>query len=243
MFNWLRPRPRCPVDPTTRAWIDRRWRWLTDEFGPDLMIDAPTVLPTPEFFPDEYDTSDDAVRTLVDRVCEYMHVPPDLVDLDFYSESGRPAFVDDQGRAIGGTAGLYRSGHRFTIHLERSQFAHPMALVGTAAHELAHARTLGEGRCDPDEFDNELLTDLTVVFHGLGLFLANLPRHWPADADTWPGTDVYKPEYMTTPMFGYALALRCWLREEPLPKWKRHLHPGPRAEFKQALRFLQASQP
>lgn len=46
------------------------------------------------------------------------------------------------------------------------------------------------------------------------------------------------PRYMTTPMFGYAMALRCWLREEPMPKWKRHLHPGVRAEFKHALRFL-----
>ncbi|MEO0359296.1 MAG: proton-conducting transporter membrane subunit, partial [Pseudomonadota bacterium] len=29
-----------------------------------------------------------------------------------------------------------------------------------------------------DEFDNELLTDLTVVFHGLGIFLGNGPRNW-----------------------------------------------------------------
>ena len=28
-----------------------------------------------------------------------------------------------------------------------------------------------------EEYDNELLTDLTVVFFGLGIFLANAPRN------------------------------------------------------------------
>lgn len=232
-------RPRCPVDPTTRGWINRRWKWLMDEFGSDFMIDAPTVLPTKEFFPDSYDASEEAVRTLVDRVCGYMHVSCDLLDLDFFSEERRPHFVDEHGHAIGGAAGLFQSGHRFTIRLERTQFHNPMLLVGTIAHELAHARTLGENRCSHGEYDNELLTDLTAVFHGLGIFLANHPRHWQSDAGTWPGTDIFKPEYMTLPMYAYALALRCWLREEPMPKWKKHLRFGVRTEFKSALRFLQ----
>src|SRR5687767_1742367 len=110
-------RPRCPIDPTTRAWINRRWKWLMDDFGSDFMIDAPTVLPTAEFFPDPYDASDRAVRRLVHRVCGYMHVSPDLFDIDFFSERNRPPFVDAAGRAIGGVAGLYEPGYRFTVHL------------------------------------------------------------------------------------------------------------------------------
>ena len=104
------------------------------------------------------------------------------------------------------------------------------------------ARLMGEGRVAGDEFDNELLTDLTVVFHGLGVFLANAPRHWQSDATVWPGTTIFKPEYMTTPMYGYALALRCWLREEPMPVWRKNLSWSVRSEFKQAMRFLLASQ-
>ncbi|HZK81390.1 MAG TPA: hypothetical protein VFC46_09995 [Humisphaera sp.] len=65
--------------------------------------------------------------------------------------------------------------------------------------------------------------------------------HWRSAVTTWPDSAVPKPEYMTTPMYGYALALRCWLREVPLPAWKKHLGPGVRAEFKQAFRFLNAS--
>ena len=44
---------------------------------------------------------------------------------------------------------------------------------------------------------------------------------------------------MTTAMYGYALALRAWQRKEARPTWKRYLKPGVRAEFEQALRFLQ----
>ena len=110
------------------------------------MVDAPTVLPINSFFPDKYDSSDDAARVLVDRICAYMHVSPDLVDIDFFSESNRPWLINENGHAIAGTAGLYRGGSRFQIRLERRQLANPMELVGTISHEFAHARLLGESR-------------------------------------------------------------------------------------------------
>jgi len=124
------------------------------------------------------------------------------------------------------------------IHLETSQLTEPMTLVGTIAHELAHLRLLGERRIDDDVFDNELLTDLTVVFHGMGIFLANAPRAWESDFTTWPGTEANRPEYMTQAMFGYALALAAWFRNERKPPWAKHLQMDARASFKQGLRYL-----
>ena len=81
-----------------------------------------------------------------------------------------------------------------------------MGLVGTMAHELAHVRLLGESRIMREEFDNELLTDLTTVAFGLGVFLANTPRNWDSHLEKWPDSDLNRPEYMSPPMFGYALA-------------------------------------
>src|SRR5688572_23150203 len=116
MFGWFKP--RCTVDSTTREWIDRRWKWLSDEFGSDLMIESPTVLPTNEFFPDRYDERDDqTVRALFDRVCEYMHVPRELVDLEIFCDEGRPETVNQHGHAMGGAAGLYQEGERFQIKI------------------------------------------------------------------------------------------------------------------------------
>lgn len=117
-----------------------------------------------------------------------------------------------------------------------------MALVGTIAHEIAHLRLLGEDRIPFDAFDNELLTDLTVVFHGLGIFLANVPRAWESDFTAWPGTAVRKPGYMTQPMFGYALAHSAWYRNQRKPEWARFLHMDAKACFRQGLRYLWATQ-
>jgi hypothetical protein len=117
----------------------------------------------------------------------------------------------------------------------------PMELVGTIAHELAHVRLLGESRIPRDIYDNELLTDLTVMHFGLGIFLANVPRNWDSQYTKWPKTQLLKPEYMTPPMFGWALAHLAAFREEDQPAWARHLNRAARANLKQGLRYLQAT--
>ena len=130
-----------------------------------------------EFFPDKYDASDGSVRAMLDRVCSYMDADPALVKLEFFTNQNQEWLVDDRGQYIPHEAGLYdERSHKTIIHLETAQLNEPMTLVATMAHELAHLRLLGEGRVTGDEFDNELLTDLTVVFHGLGIFLANVAR-------------------------------------------------------------------
>jgi hypothetical protein len=237
MFNWFTR--SCPVDAPTRAWIEQRWRWLTDQFGSELMIDCPTVLPTKEFFPDPYDAGEDAARVMFDRVCDFMGADPAGIDLQFYSKNRRFNIVNESGRDVGVAGGTYHAGDtRFVVRLDRTMLDQPMSLVATMAHELAHVRLLGENRIKHSAWDNELLTDLTVIFHGLGVFRSNHPAYWHEHPATWPDTDIPRPEYMTAPMLGYALAYRSWLREELPVKWQRHLRMGPRGEFKQAARFL-----
>ena len=92
------------------------------------------------------------------------------------------------------------------------------------AHELAHQRLLGERRSPADRYDNELLTDLTAVFHGFGVFLANNPRKSTGKLSRWPGTQLFMPEYLSEPMFGYAMAHIAWVRDERSPAWARHFH-------------------
>jgi hypothetical protein len=235
---WPWPNKSCPLDPTTRAWLDSRWRWLTEEFGDKVLLDSPHILPTPDFFPDPYDASDDAAEIMGHRVCGYMDVPPDLVDFEFYSERRLPGLVNSQGQALGGVAGTFQNGARFKIRIERSQLHEPMTLAGTLAHELSHARLLGDNKIDRECFDHEMVTDLNVVYHGLGIFLANVSRHWEADTRRWPGTDQPAPTYLTGPMLAYSVALRCCQRMEPLPNWRKYMKPAIRAEFKQSYRFL-----
>lgn len=240
MLGWFKP--ACPVDPHAKRWIEQRLSWLAQQFGRDVFSRRALILPLQEFFPDRYDQSAESVRVLVDRVCAYMDVDPDRVELEFYTDRGGVWLVNERGQALPRAAGLYdERSQKTVIHLETSQFANPMELVGTVAHELAHLRLLGERRLSPKVFDNELLTDLTVVFHGLGVFLANVPQAWESDFKSWPGTSARRSEYMTQPMFGYALAHAAWFRDERQPFWAKHLRMDARASFKQGLRYLWAT--
>jgi hypothetical protein len=238
MLGWFRP--TCPCDPAAKAWVEDRLRWLSGQFDEHAFNGRPLVLPTPAFFPDSYDGSRRAARALLGRVCTYMGVDRDSLTLEFISDAGKLWLVNEAGQYLPHAAGTYEEGDgKFLVRIDTSGMDDPMALVGTMAHELAHARLLGEGRATSDQYDNELLTDLTVVFLGLGIFLANVPRTWDSQYTKWPGTELYKPEYMTRPMFGYALAHLAWFRGEERPAWAKHLHWNARPDFKQGLRYLQ----
>lgn len=202
-------------------------------------MDKPHILPTEEFFPDPYDQSEQAVEAMCARICQYMQVPADLVDLTFFSSRNVPHLVNEDGRSLGRAVGTFsQSEGRYNIRIDRGLMDQPLGLAGTIAHELSHARLLGEDRIDRDCFDHELTTDLNVVFHGLGLFIANHPGHSVLDACYWPGSQQPAPTYMTGAMISYAMALRCVLRMEPFPHWRKHLKPAMRSEFKQAYRHL-----
>jgi hypothetical protein len=222
--------------------VEERLEWLGEEFADSAFAGRPVVLPTPEFFPDPYDGSKKAVRALLDRVCDYMDVVPALVALKFVADAGKLWLVNDAGQYLAHAAGTYAEGERkFIIRIDKSGLDDPMGLVGTIAHELAHVRLLGESRVMQEEFDNELLTDLTVVHFGLGIFLANTPRTWDSHYSKWPDTDLVKPEYMTPPMFGWALAHLAWHRGEERPGWARYLTSGARINLNQGLRYLRAT--
>jgi hypothetical protein len=61
---------------------------------------------------------------------------------------------------------------------------------------------------------------------------------WDSGFSKWPGTHFNKPEYMTAPMFGYALAHLAWFQGRRKPSWKQYLGAGVINDFKDAVRFL-----
>jgi len=116
------------------------------------------------------------VNAPMGRVCGYMGVDVDDIELRIVDHGNRVHLVNESGDAIGGTAGTFQQGYsRYKIALDRDQLTQQDDLIGTMARELAHVRLLGGGLLSGDEFDNELVTDLTTVHLGLGLFLANSP--------------------------------------------------------------------
>lgn len=241
MFGWFRP--ICPCDLAAKQWIENRLEWLTRQFGLHILLENPIIKPTSTYFPDEWDGSQEAVLRLFHQVCQYMKVDKDRVQLklfidrtpmDRYAPDGIP-----RAMPAATWSGAEETWQKGVIRLEKSILDRPGDLVGIMAHELSHQRLLGEGRADVNAFDNELLTDLTAVFFGFGIFLANNPRKSTGELARWPSTTLYRPEYMSEPMFGYAQAHIAWFRDEDNPAWAKCLRWAPRAVFKQGLRFLQ----
>jgi hypothetical protein len=239
MFGWFRP--TCPCDSAAKRWVEDRLQWLSRQFGLHILLERPVILPTDEFFPDPYDGSAKAVRQMFHRVCDYMAVDPDDVEIKLFTDR-TPGSVAALDPTRGFAAGTWQGGEgpwqKGVIRIERSALDRPADLIGTMAHELAHQRLLGERRSDPNAFDNELLTDLTAVYHGFGVFLANNPRKSTGELSHWPGTQLNRPEYISEPMLGYALAHIAWFRDEEHPAWAKALRWAPRAVFKQGLRYL-----
>jgi hypothetical protein len=111
--------------------------WLVGEFGSDRIRFAEVILPTAECFPDAYAGTQEDARPLLDKVCDYMDVDPESVDLHFYRDN----------HPFQGTAGLYEAvAGRYRIWIELGVLADPLSLVATMAHELAHIHLLGHGR-------------------------------------------------------------------------------------------------
>jgi hypothetical protein len=239
MLGWFRP--SCPCDPAAKLWVEDRLRWLSGQFGLHVLLERPVVLPTAEFFPDPWDGSARAVGRMFRRVCQYMGADSETLEVRLFDNrpAGPPGALGTLGGFAAGTweqgDGPWRPG---VVRLERGSLDRPADLIGIMAHEIAHQRLLGEGRAEREAFDNELLTDLTAVYFGFGVFLANNPRKSTGELGRWPGTTLHRPEYLSEPMFGYALAHVAWHRDEDRPAWARHLRLAPRAVFKQGLRYL-----
>ncbi|QDT24306.1 hypothetical protein [Gimesia chilikensis] len=236
MFGWFRSKPTCPVTAEEKSWIEERFTWLIDEFGMQRLTKGTFILPTAEFFPDDYDLTHGSIRSLMNRVAEYMDVDPVDLRLRFYEEA-RPEF---EGMMTEGSAGLYgKVGNKHEIWLELNTLEDPLRAVATLAHEIGHVLLLGERRISPDEEDHEMLTDLITVYMGMGLFPANMvmqENYW--DDGPLSGWSMSRQGYLSMNMFGYAFALYAIARGELSPKWLSQLRLDVRTACKQGMHYV-----
>jgi hypothetical protein len=106
MFTWFRP--KIPVKPEVKQWVEARMGWLVEQFGWDRLVNGPTIVPNDEFFPDRFDGSKKSARAMFDRTSRYMDVDPTLVDLRFHYPNADNRFNPAIGKPQPNWAGLYR---------------------------------------------------------------------------------------------------------------------------------------
>ena len=74
-------KPKLPVEPKMREWVDSSMQRFTEMFGSEAITWATTVVPTEACFPDDWDGTAIAAELLFSRVCGYMGVDRGAVDL------------------------------------------------------------------------------------------------------------------------------------------------------------------
>lgn len=177
--------PRLPIDRDELEFQLATFKWLIGQFGP--VGGRPLILPTREHFPLSGARGEAGAREIFDLVrtaagmadwpCELRagksDVPVEAGNAHLLRHEGAPApcgtFRVVEG--LGGRHGL--------ISYNPGRERDPPGLAATFAHELGHYLMATAAGTPPGGWElHELHTDLTAVYLGFGIFLANSARNF-----------------------------------------------------------------
>ena len=185
MLFWGKPKP--PLDVDEWEWQLAAFAWLDREFG-DQPLASSRILARPDGdeFPDTDAKGHALAQELLDQVKEIAGMSDwatELVQLrrppSTYTVNSVAAVNSGPGAAGTFRLGRTREGLPIAeISYSAEDLRNLSALVGTLAHELAHYLIHSSSSQGPGgEECEELLTDLTAIWLGFGIFLRNHARY------------------------------------------------------------------
>ncbi len=212
------------LDADTARWHLDNFAWLIRSHGGrSRFAEARLVLPAPEYFAAGGLEGHALALRLFDQVKAYCGL--EQANVRLVQTNSPPS---QPGRMI-----------TPQIAYAARLLENPQSFIATMAHELAHhVLAAGTAEAPPIERDeDEHLTDLTAVYLGFGVFLANSAFNMKAHADGWSySRQGYLPEQDL--VFGLALFLK--IRQlDPAPAVK-YLKAELGSMLRLALRDLQA---
>jgi hypothetical protein len=242
MFNFRKSKKKYePLDLELRKYFENNFLWLIQEF-PEPTIESRRILtPSTSDFPIKWNKSRENANEALQVICDQMQVDPKVIELDFHENN--PKEIDmgtsviflesdpDNTEAVG----LYHKDPAsgiYIISLDESLLERPDCLIATIAHELSHVKLLGEKNLEQND---EMLTDLTTVVFGLGIFNANCAFQFYNQIDRWGHSNL---GYLKIEEWAYALALLAFIRHEDEPPWKQFLSKTIKSDFEKCLRYM-----
>lgn len=184
-------KPFEPLNQELRTWIEDVIHWLSQEFPTPSIQDRKTIIPTPEYFPFKWSSSQETAINTLEVVAPIMEVIPEDIDLQFFEsdqreiDTGTTTLFLQHDSDYQSAAGLYygkNENDKYLIELDMNNLKDAESTIATIAHELAHVKLLGENRIEEND---ELLTDLTTVFFGFGIFGANSCFQFRSSKEKW----------------------------------------------------------
>ncbi|MGH6649779.1 MAG: hypothetical protein ACREB7_01475 [Sphingopyxis sp.] len=180
--------PKRPLSADEWEWQLAAFRWLLEEFG-GIEAHRGGMLATPDgaCFLDSRLSGDARARELLGQVMAIAGIgdwPVRLVMADGATQLAQVSetlALTHEGRLAAGTFQMVDDGGGgwiAEIVASREQLADEAGLVATLGHETAHYYMTPSRRAAPGGPDcEELLTDLTAVWLGFGIFLGNSARY------------------------------------------------------------------
>jgi len=216
------------------------YEWLFSNFGGYAdFLKTELPLPTPEFFPEP------DPELIFERVKQYAGMANWPCRLETYDESTPVDEITSRmpgsGAPSGGSAGhITTENEEIVIRYNETTGRDPLSLVATFGHELAHYLMFCSKSEPPFGWEqHEFTTDLTGVFMGFGVFLANSSFQFTQWQDhQMQGWQTSRQGYLGELDLSYGLALFCLLKDTDTKPVIRHLKPTPRSYFKTALKHL-----
>lgn len=242
MFNFLKSNKKYePLDKELRKYFENNFLWLMQEFPEPKIEDRRILTPTTSDFPIKWNKSRENAIEALKIICSNMELDPNEIKLDFYDnglkeiDMGTSVIFMESDPENPEAAGLYhheKVDGKYSISLDEALLERPDSLIATIAHELSHVKLLGEKKLEQND---EMLTDFTTVFFGLGIFNANCAFQFYNQSDRWGHSNL---GYLKIEEWAYALALFAFIRHEDEPQWKQFLSKTIKSDFEKCLSYM-----
>ncbi|MDQ3370161.1 MAG: hypothetical protein M3680_32485 [Myxococcota bacterium] len=214
--------------------LEREWLWaalqtLVDTRGEETFLTAPIVLPNDTFFPDPWTPDEHGVGRLAKRLLGHAGLGALGVAVEVFTEATEVREVGLDGRASAtnhvGAAAWFAGirGGTCLFGAEADGLGDPVGLVGSMAHEVAHAFRRSHRLEHRDRELEEKLTDVTTIYLGFGVLTTAASARYVASHHANLGSSyAHKRQgYLAAHEMAFMLASQLQLRgyERAVLRW------------------------
>lgn len=212
---------------------------------------APVVLPTARFFPDRWSPDSAGVWCVAKRLLRYAGLDALELQLEMFDDAA--AVARDSGGLVHATA--HTSAAAWFAGIDNgvcyfgantTELDDGLGVAASMAHESAHAYRHAH-RLEIDDRDvEEQLTDLTAVYLGFGILVANAAsrhRSWNPAGDVFASAHTYRSlGYLSPPALCFLLACQAAVRGVD-PAATRALETNQASYFRRAQAWFERELP
>lgn len=150
--------------------------------GADTLLEAPIIEPSDRWFPDPWTPDVAGVERLLRRVLAYAGLGELglTIEIDRFADAKGKVMMDGRPGGHEGTAAWFAGIHDgiCAFGVDTRGLEDPVGLIGTLAHEVAHAYRHAKELRQPVRLHEERLTDLTTIYLGFGILTVNATQRF-----------------------------------------------------------------